>query len=153
MVCAIPTQRAGGSSLGAAGAESGQAARVAAHVVPRPRVPLPARAAEADYGDQGVPCDGAPEGRQVCQDQEEQDAGEVQGALQQVPLHARRERHGEGGQAQAVASARYDARAPALRRVPARQSCERARLAARALTPVVSRDALPPRAGLTVKDI
>ena len=65
-------------------------------------------AAEADLRDQGLPADGAQEGRQVRQDQEVEGRRQIQGALQQVPLHALREGPREGRQIEAVAAARFD---------------------------------------------
>ncbi len=65
------------------------------------------RAAEADHGDQGLPAEGAQEGRQVGQDQEERREHQVQGALLALPLHLGHYRQGEGREAQAVAAPRY----------------------------------------------
>lgn len=42
-----------------------------------------------------------------CKDQEEQGQREVQGALQQVPVHPGHHRQGEGGEAEAVPASRW----------------------------------------------
>ena len=60
-------------------------------------------ASEADPRDQGLPADGAEEGRAVGADQAGQGRRQVQGSLLQVPLHPMRPRRGQGQQAQAVA--------------------------------------------------
>merc|ERR1712072_197139 len=58
-------------------------------------------------GDQGVPPHGTPEGREVGEDHEEEGQhGEVQGAVQSLPLHPQGRRQGEGREAQAVSSTR-----------------------------------------------
>ena len=62
--------------------------------------------AEADSRDQGFPSHGEEEGREVCEDQEEQGCGQVQGPLLKVPLHIVRARFREGRQAEAIASSR-----------------------------------------------
>ena len=64
-------------------------------------------AAEADPRDQGLPADGAAEGRAVGADQAGQGRRQVQGSLLQVPLHPLRPRRRQGHQAQAVAPARF----------------------------------------------
>lgn len=64
--------------------------------------------AEADPRDQGLPADGAPEGRAVGADQEDQGRRQVQGSLLQVPLHALRLRCRQGQQAQAVPPTRFE---------------------------------------------
>uniref|UniRef100_A0A453GT52 Uncharacterized protein n=1 Tax=Aegilops tauschii subsp. strangulata TaxID=200361 RepID=A0A453GT52_AEGTS len=64
--------------------------------------------AEADPRDQGLPADGAAEGRAVGADQEDQGRRQVQGALLQVPLHPLRPRHRQGQQAQAVPPPRFE---------------------------------------------
>uniref|UniRef100_A0A453BCC4 Uncharacterized protein n=1 Tax=Aegilops tauschii subsp. strangulata TaxID=200361 RepID=A0A453BCC4_AEGTS len=74
---------------------------------PPPRVRTVVHHAEADPRDQGLPADGAPEGRAVGADQEDQGRRQVQGALLQVPLHALRLRRRQGQQAQAVPPTRF----------------------------------------------
>merc|ERR1712072_76375 len=56
-------------------------------------------------GDQGVPPHGTPEGREVGEDHEEEGQhGEVQGAVQSLPLHPQGRRQGEGREAETVSS-------------------------------------------------
>merc|ERR1711935_1095787 len=62
--------------------------------------------AEADLRDQGLSAHGTEEGRQICQDQEVQGCGQVQGAVQQVPVYALREGPRESRQAEAELAAR-----------------------------------------------
>eukprot|EP00982_Pelagococcus_subviridis_P017535 31547-Pelagococcus_subviridis.AAC.6 len=71
---------------------------------PRP-LPLPS-AAEANPRDQGLPPHRAPQGREEREDQEDGRKDEVQGSVQQVPVHARRVGRRQGGQAEAVPSPR-----------------------------------------------
>jgi hypothetical protein len=76
-------------------------------VSPDPSFALPAcSAAEADPRDEGLPADGAAQGRAVGADQAGQGCRQVQGALLPVPLHALRPRRRQGQQAQAVPPAR-----------------------------------------------
>jgi hypothetical protein len=67
---------------------------------------VPRGAAEADPRDQGLPADGAAQGRAVGADQEDQGRRQVQGALLPLPLHPLRLRRRQGQQAQAVPPAR-----------------------------------------------
>merc|ERR1712039_779301 len=62
--------------------------------------------AARDQRDQGLPPEGAAEGRQERQDQAELRECQIQGSMLPVPLHARDHGQGEGREAEAVAAPR-----------------------------------------------
>merc|ERR1711884_411999 len=66
--------------------------------------PVDRQNAARDQRDQGLPPEGAAEGRQERQDQAELRECQIQGSMLPVPLHARYHGQGEGREAEAVAA-------------------------------------------------